>query len=115
RLTTYPPTHPEETTVIQISRALARHVRAVLRKAVPPGTARGRRPPLSLHAGPDGLRVRSHHPDVAVEFHRPGPCPPDEVVLPGEALDEFEGRGDAPVTLEAVGPDSVRALWDDAG
>ena len=61
--------------MIEITRALARQVRAVLRKSTPPGTARGHRPPLALHAGRDGLRVRGHHTEVMVEYHQPGPRP----------------------------------------
>lgn len=61
--------------MIEITRTLARQLRAVFRKAVPRSEGRGPRPPLTLHAGRDGLRVRTHHPEVAVEFHQPGTRP----------------------------------------
>src|SRR5690606_29914999 len=85
--------------MIQITRSLARQLRAVFRKAVPPGSGRGPRPPLMFHADREGLRVRSHHPEVAVEFHLPGTYPVDRIALPPEALDDFEGRKDDAVVL----------------
>ena len=84
--------------MIQITRAQARLIRAVLRKSAPIGTARNYRPPLALHTGEDGLRVRIHAAEVAVEWHNPGPRPPDEIVLPGQALDDFEGAKDRTIT-----------------
>jgi hypothetical protein len=101
--------------MIVIGRALARRLRAVFRKSVPTGTMRRQRSPLFLHASDGGLLVRSYHPEVIVEYHRPEPCPPEEILLPGEALDEFEGRGDNLVILEGVGSDAVRANWNDGG
>ncbi len=101
--------------MIEISRALARRLRLVFRKSVPIGTMRGQRSPLSLLAGKDGLLVRSHHPEVMVEFHQPGPSPLAEMGFPGEALDEFEGRGDVSVILEPIGAEAVRARWEDGG
>jgi hypothetical protein len=101
--------------MIEISRTLARQLKAVLRKAVPAGAPRGQRTPLVLHAGRDGLRVCAHHPEVAVAYHLPEPRPPDVIALPGAALDDFEGGKDTAVTLENVGPGSVQARWDDAG
>ncbi len=105
----------EEDIVIEITRALARQVRAVFRKAVPRSEGRGPRPPLMLHAGKDGLRIRAHHPEVAVEFHQPGTRPPDQIALPAEALDDFEGRKDDAVTLVTTEPGTVQARWDDSG
>ena len=96
-------------------RALARQLRAVLRKSVPVGAGRGVRPPLVLHAGQDGLRVCAHHADVAVAYHQPDPRPVDSIALPGAALDDFEGDKGGLVTLENVASDSVRARWDDRG
>jgi hypothetical protein len=101
--------------VIEMTRRLARQLRAVLRKAVPLGVGRVPRPPLVLHADQDGLRVRAHQREVAVEHHQPGPRPPDTLALPGEALDDFEGARDTVVVLERVSEDAVQARWEDAG
>jgi hypothetical protein len=99
--------------VIEITRPLARQLRAVLRKCAPPGSPRGSRPRLTLHCDGKGLRVRAHHTEVLLEYHQPGPRPPETITLPGEALDHFEGRTDAVVTLEDVGAGTVQARWDD--
>ena len=101
--------------MIQITRAQARLIRAVLRKSAPIGSARNYRPPLALHAGEDGLRVRIHAAEVAVEWHNPGTRPPDTIVLPGQALDDFEGAKDAEVALTLQGNDLVQARWNDGG
>jgi hypothetical protein len=101
--------------VIEMTCRLARQLRAVLRKAVPQGAGRVPRPPLVLHAGPEGLRVRAHQRDVAVEYQQPGTRPADTFALPGEALDDFEGARDAMVLLEKVGEGSIQAKWEDGG
>lgn len=101
--------------MIEITRSLARQLRAVFRKALPLGWGRGPRPSLVFHAGKDGLRVQSHHPEVAVELHQPGARPVEVIALPSDALDDFEGRRDEVVTLENVEQGSVQARWDDGG
>ena len=101
--------------MIAITRALAQQLRAVLRKSVFARTPKGLRPPVVLHAGRDGLRVRAHNHDMAVEYHRPGSHAADVLALPAEAMEDFAGRSDAEVILEGTGPDVVRARWDDSG
>jgi hypothetical protein len=100
--------------VITLPRALARQFKAVLRKAQPPGAGRGSRPLVLMQAGPDGLRLRAQHAEVALEYHQPGPRPEERLCLPGEALDDVEGRTGA-VALEPTGPEAVQARWDDRG
>ena len=78
--------------MLQIARALARKLRAVLRKSLPAGSARGQRPPLVLQATRDGLRVRCQHSEVAVEYHLAGSYPAASMILPGEVLDDIEGK-----------------------
>src|ERR1019366_1729198 len=101
--------------MIQIARALARQLRAVLRKAAPVESARNYRPSLAFHAGPEGLQIRCHHADVAVEWHLPGPRLNDALVLPHGALDDLEARQDSPVTLTATDANVVQARWEDGG
>jgi hypothetical protein len=64
--------------VIEITRALARQFRAVLRKLTPLHAGRGPRPAVVLHAGPDGLRLRAGYAQAALEYRprRRWPCPP---------------------------------------
>jgi hypothetical protein len=101
--------------VIEITRALARQLRAVFRKAVPVGSGRGPWPPLTLYADQEGLRIHAHHPEVAVAFHQPGARPTAVLTLPAEALDDFEGRKEDAVLLDATAPGTVQARWDDGG
>jgi hypothetical protein len=70
---------------------------------------------LVLHADGEGLRIRTHLPEVAVEYHEPGPRPPATLPLPVEALADCEGRNETAVRVEGVGADAVRVRWDDAG
>jgi hypothetical protein len=100
--------------VIEIPRALARQFKAVFRKAHPPGTGRGSRPVVLVQAGPDGVRLRAQHAEVALEYHQPEPRPDERLCLPGEALDDVEGRT-GEVALERTGPEAVQARWDDRG
>jgi hypothetical protein len=100
--------------VIEISRSLARHLWAVLRRCV--RKPYGPHPPaVGLVAGADGLRVWVAHHEVAIEYRQPDPRPADTLRLPLEALSAFAGRGDEVVTLGAAGPDRVLARWSDGG
>src|ERR1022692_3033871 len=103
----------KEKSMIQITRALGRQLRAVPRKAAPVESARSYRPSLAFHGGPEGLQVRCHHAEVAVEWHLPGPRPVDALVLPHAALDDLEARQESPVTLTAKDANVVQARWDD--
>jgi hypothetical protein len=101
--------------MIEITRSLARQLRAVLRKASCAGALRSQRPPLVFHAGPDGLCVRAHGVEVAAEFRLPGARPAAVVSLPGAALEDIESRQDALVTLEETEPGTTQARWEDGG
>jgi hypothetical protein len=100
--------------MIEIPRVLARRLRVVLRKAVPRFPPR-RPAALDVPRRARGLRVRSYHPEVCAEYHEPGPRPPAVLALPGSALDDFEGRAEALVTLTQTGRGSAQASWDDQG
>lgn len=97
--------------MIQISRILARQLRSVLRKV---GAGRLVRPLLEL-CSHDGLGIRAQLYDLAIEYHLPGPNDHDTILLPWEALADFMGRRDEPVTLEKIDDDAVQASWHDAG
>ncbi len=101
--------------MITLTRALARQLRAILRKSTLAKVPRGLRLPFVLHADHDGLRLRNQQVDVAVEYHHPGACSPEVLALPAGALEDCEGRGDTPVTLESTAPETVQARWDDGG
>jgi hypothetical protein len=57
--------------------SLARKLRVVFRRAGnKPGS--GLSVPMSLQAGPDGLRIRSMPAEIAVEYHLPEELPVEE-------------------------------------
>ena len=103
--------------MITLTRCQARDLRAVLRRRALGIAHRGELPPLIVVAEPGvGLRVRFHHPPLALDCLLPGdPRRGGPVALPLEALAELEGRDDTPVTLEAVGPGRTLARWRERG
>jgi hypothetical protein len=66
-----------------------------------------------FEADAESLRIRLHHEEVAVEYAHAGSHSVDTLALPLQALDDFEGRQDAPVTLETTASVSVQDRWDD--
>jgi hypothetical protein len=98
--------------MIQIPRSLARQLRAVFRRIVSKSSPM--RPVITFQAGDFGRYIRLHHTEIAAEIREPGQLPTETIAFPIDALAEFEGRGDAIVTLEHHGS-SIRARWDDAG
>jgi len=57
-------------------------------------------PPVVFQAGPEGLRVRAHKYDVAVQYHQPGELPTDEIAVPRNFLDDAEGAKAEPVDAQ---------------
>jgi hypothetical protein len=102
--------HQEERTeiVTEITRMLARQVRALFRRVTKQGS-------VEFHGAADGLKVRLAHVDGAVEYEESGSYPSEVIVLPLEALADFEGRNYDPVTLESAAPRGVVVKWDDGG
>jgi hypothetical protein len=83
--------------MITITRSLARHLRAVFRRAgFKPRN--GLSPPSSLQAGPTGLRIRVINPAVAVEYFAAGAYPTEELTVALQLLDDCQGKQDEPVT-----------------
>ena len=101
--------------MISFPRALARAVRAVLRRSVVDQEPRGEWPLLVCQAGPAGLTLDAQRGPVSVRYHLPGSRPEGTLTFRASALAGFEGRGGDGVTLEAVGPATARASWREAG
>jgi hypothetical protein len=102
--------------LITITRLLARQLRAVFRNSGVHSTSHSPMgPPVVFQAGPEGLRVRAHKYDVAVECHQPGELPADTIVVPRNFLDDAEGAKNEPVTLENGSNGHVVAQWRDKG
>lgn len=97
--------------MIAITRSLARTLRAVFRKLVPRSAPF--QPQISLHGSKDGLNIRLHRTDILAQHHVAGEFSQEEMVLPCNALADFEGRNDDAVTLEITGPSAVQARWND--
>jgi hypothetical protein len=107
-----PSAEKESSSLIAITRNMARQVRAVFRRALNI-TPRGCSWPLTFQTGPDGLRVRSRSSDAAVEYHLPGDHPVEQINLPFEFLADCEGRKDEPVQLLTSDNGRVMAQWRD--
>jgi hypothetical protein len=97
--------------LIQISRTLVRTLRSVLRRAA--RRTERVRPIVQFQADSDGLRLRTHLTSVAVEYHVPGSYLAEHVLLPLDALADFEGRGDAIVSIDRTERGKARAQWQD--
>ncbi len=100
--------------MISLTRSLARQVRAVFRRA---GirSHNGLNKPISIQAGPDGLRLCAMTPDIAIEYQQAGECPADELTLPVSFLDDCQGKRDELVTLAAVNNKRIAVTWQDRG
>jgi hypothetical protein len=97
--------------LITITRLHAHQLRAMFRRTF--NNVKGIGPVLSFTAGPEGLRVRAKTFDAVVEHLTPGELPPDEIAVPFELLAACEGRGDQPVTIEALSTGQVETGWRD--
>ena len=97
--------------MIEITRSLARTLRATFRKA---GDVRSRAKPafVCFRADDSGLRIQAQAGAIGVEHRIVGSYAPESFVLPFAALADFEGAANKPVsfTVEANG---VRAEWSD--
>jgi hypothetical protein len=102
--------------MVTLTRRQARCLRGVLRRARLAIAHRGPVPPLLLHADGPQLRAQHRYAVLAIEYATGGDLGPGgAVALPLDALAEFEGNDDVPVTLEAAAPDRTTARWSDHG
>jgi hypothetical protein len=101
--------------VLEISRCLARQLRAVLRRSVVEQDPRGEWPLLVCRAGARGLLLQAHRGDLAVRYQEPGERPTAGLAFRASLLAEFKGRRGDPVALEPTGPGKGRARWDEGG
>ncbi len=66
-------------------------------------------------AGPDGLAIRCQNQQAAIEYHQPGNLADSRLILPAKALEDFGGREETPILLEAVTAKQVAARWTENG
>ncbi len=64
---------------------------------------------------PEGLRLQCSSPDVAIEYHQPGPCDDETIRLPLAALETCAGGDDGPVTMAILTDKQVMLSWVDRG
>jgi hypothetical protein len=101
--------------MIELPRALARRFRAVLRRSVMAEVPRGPWPVVLCRADADGLRLEARLGEVGLQYHQPGAFTPDAIAFRASLLGEFEGRDDAPASLELTAPEKGKASWSDRG
>jgi hypothetical protein len=102
--------------MIPITRRQARCLRGVFRRSVLGLTQRGAGPRLSFRAEGGQLRTHSRYGVLAIEHvSRCDPACAGIVVVPLDALAEFEGRDESVVHLETVAPEHTVARWVDRG
>lgn len=101
--------------MIALTRAQARVLRTVLRKSAPLAESRAYHPVLSFQASREGMRIRAHHAQVAVQWQLPGARSPEVIVIPSQVLDNVEGRQEDVVELTQVSAESVAVRWLDQG
>jgi hypothetical protein len=101
--------------LIELTRALARQFRTVLRRSLLEQEPRPSCPLVQCRAGDDGLTLQARCIDMALRYHQSGKRPADAIAFPATVLAEFEGRAESPVVLEQVAAGKGRARWDDGG
>ena len=97
--------------MIEITRSLARTLRATFRKA---GDVRSRAKPafVCFRADDSGLRIQAQAGAIGAEHRIAGSYPAESFVLPFAALADFEGAANKPVSF-TVEENGVRAEWND--
>jgi hypothetical protein len=102
--------------MITLTRSRARSLRSVLRRSTLGLIPRGPVPPLYFRA--EGGQLRAHYRYGALAVEHITSCDPEctgIVVLPLDALAEFEGRDETAVALEADVPERTTVRWVDRG
>jgi hypothetical protein len=104
----------DTTTMITITRRQAHELRAVFRRAAVGVTHRGALPPLAFGARGAELCLKHRYDALAVTCTVPLTHAADEtVLLPLDALGDFEAKADTPVTMESAGPGRTVVRWED--
>ncbi len=96
---------------MNITRSLARQLRAVFRRAGIKSSPRDSGPWVFFQAGPQGLSIRARSREAAIEYHQPGDLPAEQLRVPLSLLSECEGRESSNVSLESAAGGSVVASW----
>jgi hypothetical protein len=102
--------------MITLTRSQVRRLRVAFRRSALGITHRGIIPPLVFRSDGAQLRAQYRYGGLAVEHAGPASGQPDTTVaIPLDALADFEGTADTPVTFEAIAPDRTAVWWLDRG
>ncbi len=102
--------------MITLTRRQARTLRSVFRRSVLGIPHRRPIPPLVFRTDDTLLRVQHRYVALGVEHVLVRDSgPPEALALPLDALADFEGPDETPVTLEALSSDRTIARWTDRG
>jgi hypothetical protein len=96
--------------VIELSAALLRQFRSVLRKSVLAADPRGPCPTLLCRAGRSGLTLSCRQGDVGLCHFSAGSCPTASLAFPASLLAKLEAAGEK-VRLEQIAPFQGKASW----
>ena len=96
--------------MIELSRALVRQFRAVVRKSVLAADPSGPCPMVVCRAGRRGLFLSCQQGKIGVRHHTPGSFPNASVAVPFAKLADLENAGGV-VALEQLAPFKGRASW----
>src|SRR6267142_6724640 len=112
----FTPNKARRSLLIEISRSFIKQFRAVLRRSAWQHARRGGlQPAVEFNAGSDGVTIRCQHDGIAVSYQSPEPQHRESLRVPANALEDFEGRGQARMSVESAGKDTVLARWEDDG
>jgi len=100
-------------TLITITRSLARHLRAVFRRAGIGKAYRGYRQQVLFLTAGDTLRIRGLSHNAAIEYQTAHQGDPVESFVSLDLLAACEGSRPDPVQLDFTVPDKVTASWTD--
>ena len=100
--------------MIELSRALVRQFRAVVRKSVMAADPRGPSPVVVCRAGRQGLALSCRQGGVGVRHHTPGSFPNASVAIPFAKLADLESAGEV-ITLKQLAPFKASATWHAGG
>jgi hypothetical protein len=98
-----------------ISRAEVRSFRAVLRRCLFDGCSRNDWPLLRVRSDGRQVILESARGPLAVRHSIPGTTQPGAIAFRAAVLAEFEGRSNAPVSLEQRASGRGVARWEDGG
>jgi hypothetical protein len=96
--------------VIELSAALLRQFRSVLRQSVLAADPRGPCPTVLCRAGKHGLTLSCRQGDVGLRHFSAGSCPAVSLAFPASLLAKLEAAGEK-VRLEQVAPFQGKASW----